>query len=182
MHNVAAGVGGRWRMRGLYLVPERRVIRAAHVPAGRTLHLLDLENLMGGPCQGHVALSHAVASYRDTASVQANDHVVIAVNPALALQAGDAWPKARLLLGLGPHGSDEALLRSVSDREWTAARYDRVIIGSGDHIFADLALSFRELGIAVGVVAPRDRLSRQLRRSATFVRTFTVLPSLQIVA
>ena len=32
----------------LYAVPERRIGREAYVPAGRTLHLVDLENLMNG--------------------------------------------------------------------------------------------------------------------------------------
>jgi hypothetical protein len=143
---------------------------------------VDLENLMRGPDQGDAGLSDACAQYRDAAPVCPGDHIVVAVNPALALQAGRSWPSARLLTGRGPDGADLALLASVSDRLWTAARYDRIIIGSGDGVFAEVAADLRELGVAVGVVAPEDRLSRRLGRSATFVRALASVPSLQVVA
>jgi hypothetical protein len=163
------------RSRSLYLVPDRRVPRARHVSVGRALHLVDLENLMCGPLQPAIALRYAAARYEQVAVVRPDDHVVVAVNPALALDAGRAWPTARLLVGRGPDGADRELLATLADTPWVAARYDRVVIGSGDGIFASALESLRALGIATGVVAPELGLSRDLRRRATFVRLITGL-------
>ncbi|WP_373065396.1 NYN domain-containing protein [Gemmatimonas sp.] len=160
------------RRHHLYLVPERRVPRASHAPAGRTLHLLDLENLAGGPKVAQSELDAAVAMYREAAALSHHDLVVVAVNPALAVAAGRTCSGARVVVRGGPNGADEALLSVVADREWVAARFDRVVIGSGDGIFTELANDLRALGIAVGVIAQAVRVSSRLARAATFVRLF----------
>jgi len=182
MRSKAVQVGIVGRARSLYLVPERRVERERHIPAGRSLHLVDLENLIGGPCRGRGSLAEGMASYCAAAPVQLGDHVVVAVNPGLALDAGLVWRTARLLSRSGPDGADQALLEQISDRSWIAARYDRIIIGSGDGIFASAAADLRALGIAVGVIAPANALSRQLRRVASFIRYVSTPDFLHIVA
>lgn len=169
-------------LRGLYLVPERRVARRRHLPAGRTLHLVDIENLVGGPTGALLGLAAAVARYQREAPVNVGDHVVIAANPGMALEVGTAWPTARLLAAPGKDGADLALLGEVADVVNVAERYDRVVIGSGDGIFADAAEQLRVLGLAVGVVAPFNGLSPRLYRRASFVRLMTPTPNLQIVA
>jgi hypothetical protein len=168
--------------RGLYLVPDRRIPKATHAPAGRTLHLVDLENLMGGPMRGVEMLMEAVLQYQAAAHVATLDHAIIAVNPALALHAGLAWPSARLLSAPGENGADLALVAQVADRNWVAARYDRLVIGSGDGIFASEVAAFRALGVASGVVSQKCRLSRELRREATFVCFIASTDELQSVA
>ncbi len=168
--------------RSLYLVPARRTPKAAYVPAGRTLHLVDLENLMGGPKHDVELINEAVLRYRAAAHVETSDHVVMAVNPALALAAGLAWPSARLIPGRGVDGADLALLSQVIDRHWIASRYDRVVIGSGDGIFAPVIADFRALGIATGVVTQQCRLSRHLRRIASFICFIESTDELQSVA
>jgi hypothetical protein len=170
------------RVRGLYLVPERQIPRARHAPAGRALHLVEREYLLGGPRNDATAIHDAIARYKSAASVRPGDHVLLAVNRSLAFEAGHAWSAARLLTGSGPDGADRALLTAVADLEWVVARFDRVIVGSGDGIFVSLAEAVRALGIAVGVVAPEHGLSRHLRCGATFVRLVPVQPTLQVVA
>lgn len=182
MRLSAAGLTAVGNSRSLYLVPDREVPRASYVPVARALHLVDLENLMCGPCQPVGVLRNAVALYRELAPVHREDHVIIAVNPALALEAGLAWPAAQLRIGRGPHGADHELLAAIDDRAWVAARFDRIIVGSGDGIFSAALKDLRQLGIATGVVAPGSSLSRDLRRSATFVRLFPCLATEQIVA
>src|SRR5690242_20102968 len=77
--------------RRLYLAPDRRVARVHHVPAGRTLHLIDLENLMGGPFESAATMQSASDWYQKTAPVVVGDHVIVAVNPMLALEAASCW-------------------------------------------------------------------------------------------
>jgi hypothetical protein len=133
--------------------------------------MVDVENLVGGANISCVELAEAVRGYRESAPVSRGDHVIVGVGPTLLIAAGLAWPHARIVLGRGPSGADHALLASVPDAQWVAARFDRVILGSGDGIFVGLLVSLRRLGIAVGVVAATGSISWQLRRHAHFVRT-----------
>ena len=160
----------RRRYAHLYAVPPRRFPRAKHVPPGRTLHLVDIENLMGGPRAGPVALLRAISAYREAAPVTVGDHVIIGTNPRLGVIAHASWPSVRLVVRGGPDGADIALLGQVKDDRWVAARYDRIVVGSGDSVFAVVAKTFRQHGLAVGVVSREQSLSYALGRAATFVR------------
>jgi hypothetical protein len=141
------------------------------------LHLIDMENLMGGPRRGRQAPAAALAAYCDAAGILPFDHIVIAVNPAIAVDVGLTSPAARLLAVPGRHGADLALLEQVTDVRRTAALYDRVVVGSGDGIFVDALNGLRACGIPVGVVTLERCLSLSLARAATFVR-FVPEPSL----
>ena len=152
--------------------PRPRV-RPAYVPRGRALHLVALENLMGGPLYGPVALRAAVEAYRAVSPVKPFDHVIVATNPGLALEAAAAWPAARLLVRGGRDGADLALVDVVSDVAWTAARYDRIVVGSGDGIFVLAVASLRAAGVPVEVVSRRQSLSMSLAAIASSV---AVLP------
>lgn len=168
--------------RHLYVVPDRRLPRSHHIPAGRTLHLVDLENLMGGPFQSQASM-HCVSNwYRSIAPVERADHVIVAVNPMLAMAAGSEWPGTRIRVGKGPDGADRALINELQDPRWVASHYDRVVIGSGDGIFASIIGSMRGYGIAVGVLARERHVSRALKRSADFVMLFRNVDDAECVA
>ena len=128
---------------------------------------------MGGPHEGEDALRLASVEYREVAPVQPEDHVIVACNPHIAVAAYQGWAGARILPAHGPDGADRALLRVVHDDRWVAQRYDRVMVGSGDAIFAEAATALRRWGIAVGVVSLESALSIGLRRRADFVRLLT---------
>jgi hypothetical protein len=133
-------------------------------PAGRTLHVIDIENLVGGSGAGAAAVALVLSTYRSTVTVGADDHAIIGAGPTLAVAAGLAWPGARLVLGRGVDGADRALLAAI-DADFVATHYDRVVIASGDHAFAPLVGALRSRGVAVAVIV-RDRrsLSIDLRR------------------
>lgn len=110
---------------------SHRIHRHTH-PRGRTLHVIDVENLVGGSRAGAGAVAPALAAYRSTVHV----------------------------------GADNALL-DVLDPSYVATHYDRVIVGSGDHLFGGLLASLRARSVAV-VLVVRDQvsLSRDLGRLA----------------
>jgi hypothetical protein len=166
----------------LYVVLHRRVKRAEYVPVGRSLHVVDLENLMGGPYQGRHILQLASDYYRDAAGVRAGDHVLVATNPRLALEAALSWPQAQLLVGKGVNGADMVLIERIRDVDWIASRFDRVVIGSGDGIFMSSVIALKTQGIAVGVVASEHSVSRELRRSSTFLRLIPDFSTAMVVA
>jgi hypothetical protein len=125
---------------------------------------------MGGPFQPREVLCGACAEYRAMAPVADGDLVVVATNPALLVEAGLAWPGARLLIGSGPDGADLALMRQLGDARWIARRFDQVVIGSGDGIFASTARAIRQFGIAVGVVGREGGISKSLLHNTDFCR------------
>lgn len=144
----------------------RVVQRAPYVPEGRTLHLLDFENLCRGPERISSVADVIAMEYRGLVEVGSADHVVIGVNPANTISSSHAFPGCRFVTGHGPDGADLALLGAASDIKWVARRFDRVVIGSGDHCFVPLATDLGNLGIVVMVVSWETSLSRELEKAA----------------
>lgn len=156
-------------------LPERRVPRAKYVPAGRSLYLLDLENLMGGPRAGMAALRQVVSYFRDAVPREEGDHYIIGVNPRIGAIAKACWPSAKLVARAGPNGADIALIEQVKNVRFIAARYDRIVIGSGDGVFVHVAVAYRSQGLVVEVASRCRSLSPDLRSVASVVR---ILPEL----
>jgi hypothetical protein len=71
-------------------------------------------------------------------------------------------------VGHGLDGADLALLDDV-DPDFVSAHYDRVVVGSGDHLFCSIVSTLRPLGLVVLVVARAESISRDLRRLAPFL-------------
>ena len=139
------------------------------VPAGRTLHLLDLENLCGDPGAGPETIAGVIAAYQRQVRIAARDHVVIATNRRQAFAAKAYLPGACVRIGRGVDGADYELLAECDPHD-AARRFSRVIIGSGDHIFATLAAELTRRMVVVGVVSRQRSLSADLQRNASFRR------------
>jgi len=118
---------------------------------------------------GYSVIAAAIDAYRRTVAVRADDIVIVGCNGGMVLAAAEAWPTARIVKGVGPDGVD---LRLLGDAEphMVSARFDRVVIGSGDHIFAPLASALRARRTAVVVVSLAGSLSAQLRWAAGLVK------------
>lgn len=144
-----------------------------NLPRGRTLHLVDIENLADCHPPDRRAVRVASRAYRYVACPRLDDHVVIGCDSGLAVEVGLAWPSARIVAGHGADGADRALLHSV-DSAWAVTHYDRVVVGSGDHAFTDLVLDLRAGGVTVCVVSRPASLARSLRRAAGLVRPLVV--------
>jgi hypothetical protein len=141
----------------------------------RTLHLVDVDNLLGDPRQATPAsVAATLAAYRRAAGVSPTDLVVVATNPGLALHVGLAWPGPLLRAAKGPDGADLALLADLDDLIAAGAfpcRFSRVVFGGGDHIYEPAARRLVAAGTRVVVVSRPDALARCLRQSASRVVT-----------
>jgi hypothetical protein len=137
---------------------------------------------MGGPKAGLRMMREVSGLYRRLAPINHGDHVVVAANPRIVVEASNAWQGARVLVGFGQNGADLALLRVLREPDWVGSHYDRLIIGSGDSIFVEAARTTCERGIAVGVVAPELRISARLADAVDFVRPLPNLETLRVVA
>jgi uncharacterized LabA/DUF88 family protein len=76
----------------------------------------------------------------------------------------------------GPDGADLALLQEART-DYVASHYDRVVIGSGDRIFADRAYELRTASVVVAVVSRRKSLSPRLAEIAHVVRHLGGVPA-----
>jgi hypothetical protein len=79
--------------------------------------------------------------------------------------AAFGWPRVHYRAWYGPDGADLALL-DVLQHENVAGRFTHVVIGSGDHLFAEEAARLADQQVWVTVVSRRGSLSSQLAREA----------------
>ena len=135
---------------------------------GRTLHLVDIENLLCQPPRlvtGDRAVQ-VLDQYLEAANWRSGDSVVIASNPKLmrrmAFQLAD-FP-CRMLCAWGESAADQLLLGAVPNHVET--RYARVVVGSGDHIFGDLINQLCGSKVQTLVIAEAGSTSRQLYAGA----------------
>ncbi len=136
----------------------------------RTLLLVDVENLIGGTgftSADVTALRHQVEA---AAGVKATTQAVVATSCGAPLvEAGLGWTGARCVWMRGHDGADLALA-DVALNEDVASRYSRVVICSGDGLFAVVARYLSTMGVHVTVVATQRSLSRHLAHVAHEVR------------
>lgn len=139
----------------------------------RELHLIDIENEIGKPNPTAAEISQFRVFYCDRNNVARDAHIVVAASsgPTL-LEASVGWPGARTTFLPGRDGADLALI-DVALGENVDKRYSKVLIASGDHIFAEAASTLIRLGVHVTVFARAVSLSRFLRETAADIRVFS---------
>jgi hypothetical protein len=150
--------------------PNRTVrSRSLKSALGRTIHLVDLENLMGSCVMSSADVALVRQQYEAVSGACPADHVVIATGPTAAPNAWFGWGVARRLLRCGVDGADAALLE-VIELEHLTRRFRRVVVASGDGIFADACSVLQSKGCEVTVVTRPEALSVRLRLAVRDVR------------
>jgi hypothetical protein len=120
---------------------------------GRTIHLIDVENLVGSGRPSQEAIQVAACQYTEVSGLSPEDHVVLGCGTASAFSVFFGWPgEHRRVLGSGRDGADLALLE-VLNTEDIASRFTRVFIASGDHLFEPAARRLISQGVDVRIVA-----------------------------
>lgn len=138
--------------------------------ASRALHLVDIENLIGAPRGPRWGAADALARYLVTSGWVPGDHVVVAGPPALILQLGtEAKIPCRSVVAAGPNAADLALI-AAADPTFVARRFGRVVLGSGDGIFARLVSELTAAGVDVTVVGRGGSVSKRLTERAPVLR------------
>jgi hypothetical protein len=132
--------------------------------SGRTLHVVDLENLIGDPRATGAVAHDTLHRYLDAAGHIDGDHVILASNPGLVAEVAFRLDvPCSLHACKGIDGADTMLL-ALASPEFVARRYDRLVIGSGDGAFVSLARATRLAGVDVLVVARADGCARRLQK------------------
>jgi hypothetical protein len=144
-------------------------IRSFSRTPDRTLHLVDLDNLVGGPRHADL-VDDVIGQYAGLAGIKAGDHLVVGADASLAGSAAFRVPVGtRFLVGRGPDGADRRLLEAAT-AEHISRRYGRLVVGSGDHAFEGLLRSVSGYGIPVMVIARAMSMARCVRLAADSYR------------
>jgi hypothetical protein len=139
----------------------------------RELHLIDIENELGTARPQRADIARFREFYIKRNNVPKDAHIVIgASSGATMLEAAVGWLNARTEWTAGPDGADRALI-SVALDENVDKRFGRVVIASGDHIFADAASRLIALGVHVTVFSRATSLSNKLRDVCRDIRVFS---------
>ena len=139
---------------------------------GRSLHLVDIENLVGEPTLWRPdRIKATFDAYLQTATWRPGDSLVIAANPSfMKMLAFDLVGMAhRPLCAWGKDAADQLLLGAVPAD--VGARFGRIVVGSGDHAFAPLVASLRGR-IETLVVTAAGLISANLYVATDEVRRF----------
>ena len=136
------------------------------VAEGRALHLVDLENLCGGTRPSPDLVADVEAAYRLSTPRGPMDQMVLGTSEAAARAMYFNWGSpCRWVHRSGPDGADLKLLE-VLEQEQVVGRFGRVIIGSGDGVFADCVGYLQYRGVQVTVVCGHGALSKRLQLAA----------------
>ena len=141
----------------------------------RTIHLLDVENLLGGPVFTAAQVSLLEHAYASIAGVRDSDQFILATSHFAAEPTWFGWGRpCRRLVRSGVDGADLALI-DVMTEEGLADRFAHVMLGSGDGIFAEPCARLQSMGSQLTVVS-RERLALS-RKLAFAVRDVRFLES-----
>ena len=142
----------------------------------RTLHLVDIENLLGTPRPCKSSVQEGLELYGGLVDISGPNQMIVACNHGAAQVVGCCLGEGpRLLLRSGPDGADHALL-DVLEHEDVENRFTSLVLASGDGIFTDRVTSLTSSGIPVTVVARRGSLSPRLQLASTQVIFFEPTP------
>lgn len=134
----------------------------------RTLHVVDLDNLTGGPTEHQCVADEAARRYRMAAGIRPRDLAVVGSDLRSAAVAAFAWHGARLVRTTGIDAVDHLLLDELAP-SFVRGRVRRVVLGSGDGIFAERLSQLRSMGVRVQVIAPVRSVSRRIVSAADHV-------------
>ncbi len=140
-------------------------VAATNAP-GRTLHLVDIENLAGAPATWmDERIVMLISQYLQEASWSPGDSLVVASNPdlmrSLAFKLAESGIAHRALCGYGTDRADNLLLSAVPND--VSGRFGRVVVGSGDRAFLPLVSRLKGTTttlVVLGAGQPYWKLSR----------------------
>ena len=140
-----------------------------------TLHVLDIENLVGGPVPNPEAVKAIHGEYMRLMAPTGPDRSVMGTSHIAAKHIWFSWPdrSTKRLVRSGADGADLALLGYLSEPA-NLRGVHHVVIASGDAIFTPAVRRLRMNGIRVTVVSRPQSLAGSLRAEADEVKRLVV--------
>ena len=134
---------------------------------GKSIHFLDIENLCDNSTPTAPQVENAIRDYQREVGIAANDLVVTAANN---FNSATAYFTIHSILGRGrnlpprsgPNAADHELIEAILGTP-NLSHYNRVFIGSGDHIFAPVHAHLASLGAHTVAVSRPSGCSAAVR-------------------
>jgi len=130
----------------------------------RTAYFLDIDNLCGTGTPGPNLVRTTIESFESEFTQESGDLIFCAGTRISALNIKLLRPAYHTRCGRGIDGADRQLLE-LMDIDWLARRFDRVVLGSGDHIFGGKIESLKSSGLDVQIFCRAGALSGLLLRA-----------------
>jgi hypothetical protein len=127
--------------------------------------LVDIENITGGACLTDAAVRSAKQALAGTGQIGEADHVVIGTSHIGLVQVGSNWDGVRYVVRSGRDGADLALLNVLGEN--VAARFESIVLASGDGIFAPAVAALAAAGVPTTVIGWWGHVSRSLQLVAS---------------
>ncbi len=141
-------------------------------PIHSEVHLIDIENQLGSSHFTASDVAEFRAFYIAFNDVHEDAQFVIATSNGRGLvEAGLGWPGARSIFRHGHDGADLALLE-VIEEEQIEKRFQKIVVASGDGIFAEAVACLFQQGHDVEVFSPALSVSHQFENAGEVVRLF----------
>lgn len=141
----------------------------------RTAYLLDIDNLAGSGQATQPDVLAVVKAFEQECRPGVNDQVYCAATAMAAFHLKALRPGYTVLVGRGQDGTDRRLL-DLAEPNHMAKRFQRVVVGSGDGIFAPLVSALRARGLKVSVLKGRGHIAHQLYRAVGTVKVTQANP------
>lgn len=143
----------------------------------RALHLIDLENLVGGPNAPDELIRRVWACYAHGVPRRKDDQVRVGSSRLFASRSWWMLPTwVSRYARDGKDGGEQVILDSI-DLHYVSDRFGKIVIASGDGAFTQLASDARTMGIHVHQVTGLGLASKRLREAA-HTRSKLRVPSL----
>ena len=155
-----------------------RVATAPLMP-GRSIHLIDIENLCGESRPTRNQVEVARQRYMEVGLCQLGDHVIVASSRGNWMNSAYGWPGASCLVRDGKDGAD-LCLAEVMSTEGLSERFARAVVASGDGGLAPFVSELAAKGMDTVVVSQLGRLSRLMRMAAH--KCIVLTPELEDIA
>ena len=128
----------------------------------RQIHLVDIDNLTGGPTKDPFIHRQVREWYDFHSDRQERDLCFVAASHYSAFSATKAWAGAKMIWASGVDGADLALIRIVEETSFLNIR--RVCLGSGDWIFKFAFSPFLKMDVNLAICCREDSFSKSLHR------------------
>ena len=132
---------------------------------GRTIHLIDIENLCGSSRVTPDQVAEARERYEEAVPIATSDHVIVASSRGNLFSSSQGWPGVRLLARDGKNGADICLAEVIVEENVTE-RFQTAVVASGDGDLAPFVAFMAAKGMNTVIVSRADRLSRSMRVAA----------------
>jgi hypothetical protein len=146
-------------------ISHSEVVPRGGSTSGRTIHLIDIENLCGSSRVTRDQVAEARERYEEAVLVGPSDHVIVASSRGNLFSSSLGWPGARFLARDGKNGADIRLAEVIVEEDVTK-RFETAVVASGDGDLAPFVAFMAAKGMNTVVVSRTDRLSRSMRVAA----------------